>query len=103
MRHITQRELRNDTPAVMRAVEAGETFVLTRNGTPIADLVPHARPAGARRVTGADLIAARAELTTLEPERFFADLDRYLDTDPLQEPRPGPLQEPRPGPPETPR
>jgi antitoxin (DNA-binding transcriptional repressor) of toxin-antitoxin stability system len=35
-RHITQRELHNDndTPAVMRAIEAGESFVLTRNGTP---------------------------------------------------------------------
>jgi len=53
MRHITQRELRNDPPAVMRAIEAGENFVLTRNGTPIADLVPHIRTAEPRRVTGA--------------------------------------------------
>lgn len=42
--HIGQRELRNDSGAVMRRVEQGESFVITRNGKPIADLVPHARP-----------------------------------------------------------
>lgn len=85
MRHITQRELRNDTPAVMRAIEAGESFVLTRNGTPIADLIPHARAAEPRRVTGADLVAAREQLDAIEPERFFTDLERYVDADPLRE------------------
>jgi antitoxin (DNA-binding transcriptional repressor) of toxin-antitoxin stability system len=29
----------------MRAIERGESFVLTRNATPIADLIPHARAA----------------------------------------------------------
>jgi len=85
VRHITQRELRNDTPAVMRAIEAGESFVLTRNGTPIAGLIPHVRAAEPRRVTGADLVAAREQLDAIESERFFADLDRYVDTDPLGE------------------
>lgn len=85
VRHITQRELRNDTPAVMRAIEAGESFVLTRNGTPIADLVPHARATEPRRVTGADLVAARTQLDAVEPDRFFADLERYVDADPLRE------------------
>ena len=85
MRHITQRELRNDTPAVMRAIEAGESFMLTRNGTPIADLVPHVRAAEPRRVTGADLVAAREQLDVIESERFFADLERYVDSDPFRE------------------
>lgn len=40
---IAQRELRNDNAEIMRRVEAGESFVITRNGKPIADLVPHAR------------------------------------------------------------
>jgi len=85
VRHITQRELRNDTPAVMRAIEAGESFMLTRNGTPIADLVPHVRAAEPRRVTGADLVAAREQLDVIESERFFADLERYVDSDPFRE------------------
>jgi len=38
---IGQRELRNDNAEIMRRVEAGEAFVVTRNGTPVANLVPH--------------------------------------------------------------
>lgn len=38
---ISQRELRNDSGVIMRRVEQGESFTVTRNGTPIADLVPH--------------------------------------------------------------
>lgn len=83
MRQITQRELRNETPAVMRAIEAGESFVLTRNGTPIADLIPHVRATEPRGVTGAALVAAREQCDAIEPERFFADLERYVDEDPL--------------------
>jgi len=35
---ISQRELRNSFAAVMDAVEAGETFHVTRNGVEIAEL-----------------------------------------------------------------
>ena len=38
---IGQRELRNDNAEIMRRVEAGESFTVTRNGKPVADLVPH--------------------------------------------------------------
>ncbi|PYY19542.1 MAG: prevent-host-death protein, partial [Acidobacteria bacterium] len=34
-RIITQRELRNQSAAVLREVEAGRTIVVTRNGTPV--------------------------------------------------------------------
>lgn len=37
---ITQRELRNSSARVMDAVERGETLIITRNGTPIAELRP---------------------------------------------------------------
>ena len=40
MRTISQRELRNDNAAVMRAVEAGESFLVTRNGAPVAVVKP---------------------------------------------------------------
>jgi prevent-host-death family protein len=39
-RSITQRELRNDSAAVLRDVQAGETVTVTRNDTPIAELRP---------------------------------------------------------------
>ncbi len=41
MEAISQRELRNDSGVIMRRVEQGESFTVTRNGTPVADLVPH--------------------------------------------------------------
>jgi prevent-host-death family protein len=37
---ISQRQLRNDSGAVMRAVEAGEVFIVTSNGRPVAELRP---------------------------------------------------------------
>lgn len=39
VRYITQRELRDDTPDLMRAIEEGDSFVLTRDGIPVADIV----------------------------------------------------------------
>jgi prevent-host-death family protein len=37
---ITQRHLRNESGKVMRALDAGETFVVTRNGVPVGELLP---------------------------------------------------------------
>ncbi|MGL5819060.1 MAG: type II toxin-antitoxin system Phd/YefM family antitoxin [Phycicoccus sp.] len=38
---IRQSDLRNDNAAVMRRVAAGESFVVTVNGRPVADVIPH--------------------------------------------------------------
>ena len=40
MKTIAQRELRNDNAKVIDAVQAGETFIITRNGEPVAELRP---------------------------------------------------------------
>jgi prevent-host-death family protein len=37
---ISQRELRNDNAEVIRGVERGETYTVTRRGVPVARLVP---------------------------------------------------------------
>ncbi|MFR9751239.1 type II toxin-antitoxin system Phd/YefM family antitoxin [Nocardia sp. 004] len=37
---ITQAELRNGSAGVMDALEAGEDFVITRNGRPVGELRP---------------------------------------------------------------
>ncbi len=37
---ITQRELRNDSGEIMRRLEQGESFVVTRNGVPVGELTP---------------------------------------------------------------
>lgn len=38
---IRQSQLRNDNAVIMRRVAAGESFVVTVNGRPVADVVPH--------------------------------------------------------------
>jgi prevent-host-death family protein len=40
---IGVRDLRNRTASVIDAVKAGERVVLTVNGDPLADIVPHGR------------------------------------------------------------
>ena len=40
---VSIRELRNNTAAVVAAVQAGESVTLTTHGEPIADIVPHRR------------------------------------------------------------
>lgn len=40
MKTISQRELRNDNAQIMRGVEAGEEYIVTRRGVPVARLVP---------------------------------------------------------------
>src|SRR5438552_18949579 len=37
---ITQRELRNDSGRVMRALDKGKSFIVTRNGVPVGELIP---------------------------------------------------------------
>lgn len=75
-RAITQRELRNDSGAVLRAVQAGETLTITRNGTPVAEL----RPIAAARLVPRDVIAgAQAGAPRIDPDRFRADLDAVVD------------------------
>ena len=75
-RTITQRELRNDSAAVLREVQAGRTLIVTRNGTPVAEL----RPVPPRRFVPRALIAdAARQAPRIDAERFRADLDRIVD------------------------
>ena len=51
-RTISHRELRNNSGEVLRAVAAGETFIVTNNGEPVAELRPvRALPFGGLNVT----------------------------------------------------
>jgi antitoxin (DNA-binding transcriptional repressor) of toxin-antitoxin stability system len=85
-RNVTQRELRNEMPAIMRAIEDGESFVLTRNGTPIANIVPRARGTEPRGMKGRDLQAALESLPPIDVEAFWEDLDSVVDADPFRGP-----------------
>ncbi|MGH3802957.1 MAG: type II toxin-antitoxin system Phd/YefM family antitoxin [Pseudonocardiaceae bacterium] len=69
---ITQRELRNDSGAIMRAVERGESFTITRNGIPIGRLIPLRRRTFVPRQ---EVMAAFATALVLDAEAFRADID----------------------------
>lgn len=79
-RTISQRQLRNDSGAIMRALDAGEVFVVTRNGIPVGEL----RPARRQYVSRELLTATFASAPAIDPERFRVDLDSGVDqaTDP---------------------
>jgi prevent-host-death family protein len=46
MQTVSIKQAKDRLTALARRVEKGETFVVTRNGKPIFDLVPHRRKAG---------------------------------------------------------
>ena len=49
---ITQRELRNGSGDIMRALDRGEAFVVTRNGVPVGEFVPLRARSSSRRRRG---------------------------------------------------
>jgi len=75
---IAQRELRNDNAKVIEAVVAGESFVITRNGVPVAELRP-VQPARRTFVPRAQLLALVATGPRIDRARFRTDLDRVID------------------------
>jgi prevent-host-death family protein len=71
-REITQRELRNESGEIMRKVDEGETFVVTRNGVPVAELTPLRRH---RFVPAETAVALFAAAPAIDYHRFRKDLD----------------------------
>lgn len=75
-RSITQRELRNDSAAVLREVRGGQVITVTRNGLPVAEL----RPVPRRRFVQRAVIAEAARWAPrIDLARFRADLDAVVD------------------------
>jgi prevent-host-death family protein len=75
-RTISQRELRNDSAAVLREVQSGQTITVTRNGTPVAEL----RPVRARTFVPRSMIAdAARRAPPVDLARLRADLDAVVD------------------------
>lgn len=80
MKTITQQEFRNNSAAVMDAVEAGEIYRITRNGTEVAELRPLSRK---RRLSAEELVARHRRLPRVdyvqmrqEADEFFGNEDR---------------------------
>lgn len=73
-RTIPHRELRNNSSAVLREVQAGETVYVTNNGEVVAVLVPP------HRAPGASLHIRRATI-----RGGFAELARTRIPEPVQD------------------
>jgi prevent-host-death family protein len=78
-RTITQRELRNDNAEIMRALERGDSFVVTRNGVPIGRLTPVARRTF---VPTSELKEAAAHWAPIDARQFREDINACIDQDP---------------------
>jgi antitoxin (DNA-binding transcriptional repressor) of toxin-antitoxin stability system len=81
-RRITQRELRNGSGQIMRALDRGESFIVTRNGVPVGELLPLRQR---KFVAAESAVAAFAGAPRIDFAGFRADVDSELDQDP--EPR----------------
>jgi antitoxin (DNA-binding transcriptional repressor) of toxin-antitoxin stability system len=78
-RRITQRELRNDSGRILRALDRGKTFVITRNGVPVGELIP----LRGRTFVPVDIaVAAFAGSPRIRFKHFRRDVDRLIDQDP---------------------
>ena len=76
---ITQRELRNNSGEIMRALDEGQSFVVTRNGAPVGELTPLRR----RQFVPRHLVRdAFASAPALDIARLRADLAEHADDDP---------------------
>lgn len=75
-RRITQRELRNESGRIMRALDKGRAFIVTRNGVPVGELSPLRQ----RLFVPSDaVLAAFAGTPRIARARFRKDVDAVID------------------------
>ena len=77
---ITQRELRNQSGEIMRALDRGEAFVVTRNGVPVGELMPLRHH---RFVAAEAAMAVFATAPAIDVGTFRTDVDSVLNQDPV--------------------
>lgn len=78
MKTITQREFRNNSAAVMDAVEAGETYIVTRNGVEVAEVRPVARR---RRLSAEELVERARRLPRVDHVQMRREADELFGED----------------------
>lgn len=78
VRVISQREFRNNSAAVMDAVEAGEIYHVTRNGVEIAELRPVQRR---RRLSAEELVGRHRRLPPVDRARLRDEADELFGTE----------------------
>ena len=75
-RAITQRELRNRSGEIMRGLDRGEIFLVTRNGVPVGELTPLRQRAF---VPAEAAVSMFAGAPAIELDRFRQDVDAAID------------------------
>lgn len=75
-REITQRELRKASGEIMRGLDRGESFVVTRNGVPVGELSPVRRR---QFIPVAVALEAFGGAAAIDSGRFRLDIDRVLN------------------------
>jgi prevent-host-death family protein len=78
-RRITQRELRNESGRIMRALDKGQSFVVTRNGVPVGELIPLRQR---QFVPAETAVAVFAGAPRVALARFRKDIDSSINLDP---------------------
>lgn len=75
---ISQRELRNDSGRIMRGLDEGRSFVVTRNAVPVGEL----RPLRRQRLVDVRLVAELFHgAPRVDATRFRRDLDDVVEQD----------------------
>jgi antitoxin (DNA-binding transcriptional repressor) of toxin-antitoxin stability system len=77
---ISQREFRNNSAAVMDAVEAGETYHVILNGAEVAELRPLARR---RKPTAEELVERHRGLPRVDYQQMRDEADEIFGEDDL--------------------
>jgi prevent-host-death family protein len=86
MKTVSIRVAKNRLTELARSVERGETVVVTRNGRPVFDLVPHQNSGGLNFAAGKAYLRARG---ITDPVPYIADdFDAPLPEDILLRPLP---------------
>lgn len=78
-REITQRQLRNESGEIMRELDRGQSFLVTRNGVAVGQLVPARRK---RFVPRASLYESFKTAAPIDEKSFRADIDSGVDQAP---------------------
>jgi prevent-host-death family protein len=80
---ITHRELRSESARIIDLVEAGQTIVITRNGTPVAELRPVEREREREFVPTAEIQRALSACPRVDYAAMRAEMDELFGEDRL--------------------
>ena len=80
---ITKRELRNESGGIVRRLDGGETFIVTRNGVPVGESLPLRRH---RFVAAETAVAMFRSAPVVDYDRFREDLDGAASQGPMRSP-----------------